>query len=468
MFRVFEKTFENLIVLSVLVFFQGIAFAGGDFGIVSANLLNLRSGPGFDGSILGVIPGGARVEIEARMDGWLKVRHEGKTGYIRDLQKFVHVVRMLGDDGSEYGLDAEATIYRREAERLQERIEVSEKLIGSLETKEDALFTRLDEMDLALNEAWRRIETCRAELAALEKEMINARVLADQYDKKANSLAEYAKKRLVAIYKTNRLGLISVAASAESVSELFFRQNALERIFAHDEKIRAELIEKRTRVKELPLRANAQRIEKAELEKNLRNEIETMTMEKEKRETFLVKVQKEKSTALALFGAYCQAATILDEKLGELDSAKKPDPSVIYLSSVDFESFKGLLNLPVEGKIVDTFGLRNRKVKDRRFCGGISIKAERGEPVHAVKDGRVLFAGWFKGYGNMIIIDHGRHYYTVYAHAQDLFKAKGDLVDSGEVIATVGDSGSKSGPGLYFEVRHHGKPVDPIEWIRRG
>jgi murein hydrolase activator len=139
------------------------------------------------------------------------------------------------------------------------------------------------------------------------------------------------------------------------------------------------------------------------------------------------------------------------------------------LSRVDFESFKGLLNMPAEGTIVDTFGPRgDGKVKDRRFCGGISVKAERGEPVKAVKDGRVLFAGWFKGYGNMIIIDHGRHYYTVYAYAQELFKAKGDLVDSGEVIATVGDSGPISGPRLYFEVRHHGKPVDPMVWIRKG
>jgi murein hydrolase activator len=80
----------------------------------------------------------------------------------------------------------------------------------------------------------------------------------------------------------------------------------------------------------------------------------------------------------------------------------------------------------------------------------------------------ILYAGWFKGYGKMIIIDHGQHYYTVYAHAEELFKDKGDSVESGEVIATVGDSGSISGPELYFEVRHYGKPVDPLEWIRKG
>ena len=68
----------------------------------------------------------------------------------------------------------------------------------------------------------------------------------------------------------------------------------------------------------------------------------------------------------------------------------------------------------------------------------------------------------------MMIIDHGHHYYTVYAHLEEVFKVKGDRVDQGEVIATVGDSGSMEGPALHFEVRHHGKPIDPLVWIQKG
>jgi septal ring factor EnvC (AmiA/AmiB activator) len=100
------------------------------------------------------------------------------------------------------------------------------------------------------------------------------------------------------------------------------------------------------------------------------------------------------------------------------------------------------------------------------FRSGIDIKSERGEPVQAVFAGKVLFADWFKGYGNMLIIDHGNSYCTLYANVEELFKQKGDAVESGEVIATVGDSGSLSGPGLYFEVRHHGKPEDPQLWLK--
>jgi septal ring factor EnvC (AmiA/AmiB activator) len=102
------------------------------------------------------------------------------------------------------------------------------------------------------------------------------------------------------------------------------------------------------------------------------------------------------------------------------------------------------------------------------FLSGINIQADRGEPVQAVSGGTVVYSSWFKGYGNMLIIDHGGSFHTVYAHAEALFKSKGDNVDAHEVIATVGDSGSMAGDRLYFEIRHYGKAVDPLKWIKRG
>lgn len=125
--------------------------------------------------------------------------------------------------------------------------------------------------------------------------------------------------------------------------------------------------------------------------------------------------------------------------------------------------------MPVKGKIKYFFGpYKNSKFNVVNFRSGIVIQADRGEPIRAVFDGKILYASWFKGYGNMIIVDHGDNYYTVYAHAQELFASKGDIVEKGEVVATVGDTGSLIGPNLHFEVRHHGKPVDPLKWIKKG
>ena len=125
--------------------------------------------------------------------------------------------------------------------------------------------------------------------------------------------------------------------------------------------------------------------------------------------------------------------------------------------------------MPVEGKIVNLFGpFKNPKYNITNFRSGIDIKADNGEPIRAVYSGEILYSSWFKGYGNMIIIDHGKNYYTVYAHVEEAFKAKGDVVETGEVIATVGDTGSMEGSRLYFEVRHHENPMDPLQWIRQG
>lgn len=125
--------------------------------------------------------------------------------------------------------------------------------------------------------------------------------------------------------------------------------------------------------------------------------------------------------------------------------------------------------MPVKGKIISFFGpFKNKKFNVINFQSGIKIKSDRGEPIRAVSDGHVLYASWFKGYGNMIIIDHGDSYYTVYAHAEELFTTKGTRVETGQVVATVGDSGSMIGPNLHFEIRHHGKPIDPLKWIKKG
>jgi septal ring factor EnvC (AmiA/AmiB activator) len=164
-----------------------------------------------------------------------------------------------------------------------------------------------------------------------------------------------------------------------------------------------------------------------------------------------------------------QAAADLDHTVISLKSGEDHTELQKNIGLKSFSTLKGLLNMPVKGKIISFFGPhRNKKFNVINFQSGIEIKADRGEPIRAVYNGRILYARWFKGYGNMVIIDHGNNYYTIYAHAQEIFASKGDIVEMGEVVATVGDSGSMIGPSLHFEVRHHGKPVDPLEWIKKG
>ena len=98
---------------------------------------------------------------------------------------------------------------------------------------------------------------------------------------------------------------------------------------------------------------------------------------------------------------------------------------------------------------------------------GIIIKAREGEPVYAISHGRIAYSDWLRGYGLITIIDHGDGYMSLYGHNQTLLKEVGDWVENNEIIATVGSSGGLKQAGLYFEIRHNGKPSNPTHWCKR-
>lgn len=132
----------------------------------------------------------------------------------------------------------------------------------------------------------------------------------------------------------------------------------------------------------------------------------------------------------------------------------------------DFSSLKGQLPWPVKGRLSNKFGSARAESNDSAW-DGVLINASEGTEIHAVTSGKVVFSDWLRGYGLLIIVDHGKGYMTLYAFNQSLYRQVGEWVDVGEVIASVGQSGGRSHPGLYFGIRNNGKPVDPIEWCRK-
>lgn len=131
-------------------------------------------------------------------------------------------------------------------------------------------------------------------------------------------------------------------------------------------------------------------------------------------------------------------------------------------SGDNFSALKGKLHLPVRGSIANRFGAA-------REDGGVSwrglfIKTGEGEEVKSIADGRVVFADWLRGFGNLMIVDHGNGYMSLYGNNQALLKNVGDAVTAGDSIAAVGNSGGNEEAGLYFEMRHQSKPFDPLAW----
>ena len=128
-----------------------------------------------------------------------------------------------------------------------------------------------------------------------------------------------------------------------------------------------------------------------------------------------------------------------------------------------FAKLKGRLVWPIKGRLVNRFG---SKRADSRW-DGVLIDAREGTEIRAVSRGRVLYSDWLRGYGLLTIIDHGSGFMSLYAFNQSLYREVGNWVEAGDVIATVGKSGGRRQSGLYFGIRKHGKPVDPVKWCRK-
>jgi septal ring factor EnvC (AmiA/AmiB activator) len=440
-----------------------VSAVAGEVGIVTASRLNVRSGPGLEHPPIMVLEEGTAVDVLQVMEEWVNIAYQGREGFVKNRERYI---RLYGAAPSSTGEPADLGRIRETAEDLADTIRRREAALEGQQQKEDAVIRTLDDTRRSLNESRRTVTRLRNEAGDLDEAIERTRTAAEDLSRRIRANEEDAARRLVALYKLNWLGRLHFLASAESVHELFLRETTLERILDQDRRTLEELDRHRRAYGEVLAEQERQRREKSALEKGLEEEIALLEEKTKEHRSLLTRIRKETSLQLAAIDALKAYAHELDRTVENL-ARRAGDGTAVATGS--FGQQKGLLPLPVDGNIVSRFGpFRNEALDVKGFRSGIDIRADRGEPVRAVFGGKVLYAGWFKGYGNMLIIDHGDSFYTVYANNQDLFKNEEESVEAGEVIATVGDSGSTEGAALYFELRHHGKPVDPEAWIDQG
>lgn len=181
-------------------------------------------------------------------------------------------------------------------------------------------------------------------------------------------------------------------------------------------------------------------------------------------------------TRRQLLASIREERTLQEQSMRELAAAQRRlDGALAQLRTeravpaTGFGRLRGSLPWPAEGGVVEVaFG----KVVNARFGtvtqqNGIDLRVHEGAEVKAVGGGQVAYAGWFRGYGNLVIVDHGDGFHTLYAHLAAIAQKVGDSVQAGELVGLVGDTGSLKGAYLYFEIRANGKPVDPLPWFRR-
>ena len=509
MLFIHQKIFNLLIYLYVMAFCLSMPATSGAFetresGVVVSDRLNLRRGAGSGYSVIKVLEKDAQVRVLSHEKDWLQVLHDEDVGYVANQDRFIKLYAIhTVTDGDRPDLDAAAA----KAADIRNKIKEQTAEVAQYTDQEKEIVDQLNQTDMALHQARQAATAIKAELAAVSAQIAELEKSVHQVQNEIDQSSGYAVKRLVSLYKLTRLGEANLLASATSFHELMRRQDAIEKIISYDHQALAEMIGKKTHLQTLMAGLNQQENAKEALNAQHQAAVEKLAREKSKREELLAEIKNKKTTRLASIKYLKNAAIGLDKTITalrrevasvkketsapprEVASVKKetstPPREVASVkketsassremasakeSTSQFSAYQGLLKMPVDGKVISSYG---KYVEPQSgapsFRNGIEIRSKQGAPVRAVFAGETVFSSWLKGYGNVIIIAHGKDFHTVYAHAEELFRLKGEPVETGEVIATVGDTGSMNGPSLYFEIRHQGKPVDPLEWINKG
>ncbi len=349
----------------------------------------------------------------------------------------------------------------------QGKIEQSQKAVRALEAREKPIDRELEALTQTLNTLYGQENQTRSQLTAIRKRLNAAKRRQASLEKEIRTLERNAAQRLVAFYKLNRLGVVPVVLSCNSLSELLHKQKALEAISQHDSALWSTLREKKRALESVRRQTAREEGTKADLLAQLCQEKEKIAKHKADQTRLLAAIRSDKKRLIDHLTTLKASAEKLEKTIRELKALRDKDQQAGEGSGGAFLAAKGVLPPPVDGEVVEPFGSYeiDGHYGTKGFRSGIHFQVDPGTPVRAVYDGEVIYANRLRGYGNMVIIDHGDHFYTLCAQLADFFVQKSDGISAGKVIGIAGGVSTHSGSGVYFEIRHHGKPLDPAPWL---
>ena len=350
--------------------------------------------------------------------------------------------------------------------------------------KEAALAQELQRLDRTLKERTQTLQGLEAKLRGNSQRISQFSQEITATEGRLTQSRSLLKRRLRAIYKQGRFGYVRMLLSADDFSAAGRRLKYLSAVAAQDQRLMqsysatlADLSQKRTDL----TRYKAEVADAKEKVTTTRGQI---AEEQRMRRILLASVREDKAGHQAKIKELEVSSKDLQALIARLQTEEErqrrsgrtqprreapggKDEALDLRNDGRFERLKGQLPWPAAGPLGSTFGRQEHpRFHTVTFNRGIEITAPQGKDIAAVADGSVIYADWFKGYGRLIILDHGGGYFTLYAHASEVLIHPGESVSRGQVIGKVGDTGSLEGPLLYFELRHKGQPQDPLVWLR--
>jgi septal ring factor EnvC (AmiA/AmiB activator) len=350
---------------------------------------------------------------------------------------------------------------RARLELLEARKAAEREAARELANREQSVLDTLETAERAWRDAEAQARAADAERSRSADRLDRALREEAAADARHRAIVARLRPRLVALQLMGRVGELRLLASAPTLAELVKRRALLGKVLESDAATLREAREALLEQERLTTGRRAEAARQEALAAVARDHRAEATTRRDRFRATLSAVRGERQ----VHERAASEAEAQSRKLAEFIEALPPSRSG-PTPYTGFASLRGRLPRPAGSRIEVGFG----RVVDPRFRTvtvqkGVDIAAERGEEVHAVAPGRVVHAGWFKGYGNLVIVDHGEGFHTLVAHLASMTAAAGEEVDAGALLGTVGDTGSLKGSYLYFEVRENGKPIDPKAWL---
>lgn len=374
--------------------------------------------------------------------------------------------RAADDSRSEYNR------IQRELRQQRKKLESATKMERSVLSDLRKTTAELNEIEDKLAAQRKKIRKLQADMAAIGEEItLNRDHMQQQWT--------FLKKRLRTLQRVGKSNdAVSALISGTDIAGMMRVSRYIKDISSYDH---ALIVNYSNAVKALGVKQNKLKQLSSGLraeEKKMAAMEDSLKEKKRERESLLVSVRKEKSSYQQMVRELQEASHKMLRIIQESErlereerkrrGGKKGRDEEGPEEASAFSRMKGRLHMPVDGSVALQYGSHIDPIFNLPvFRSGIHIKASLGATIRAVFEGRVVFADEFKGYDKLVIVSHGGNYHTLYGNLSRIFLQKGAIINQNDPVGSVGESGTLGYPGLYFEIRYKGKPLDPQQWLGR-
>jgi septal ring factor EnvC (AmiA/AmiB activator) len=361
----------------------------------------------------------------------------------------------------------ELSDFQKRLTKINETIQALRAKIQEENKKESTLLSQLDKIAFNIKLLKSELDLYNVQMEKTSQELSSIKKNITSLREKLQREQQAIEKTLVTLYKYGKFDFLQFLLEAQNMSALFSESKNLTFLARYQEGVIADYLKT---LSELRTTEEAQRLKRSEYAQYIqdaeqkRKELEAQEAENK---ALIWQVQKNIKTYEQALEEQRERAQHLQSLMDKLASQE----IVLPFRFVPFYEKKGKLPWPITPKkVITRFGLeRHPQFNTVVMNNGIEISPKQDDLiVRAIHAGKVVYADYFQGYGNLLIIDHGMNYYSLYGHCADFKVNKGDFVREDQPIAEVGDSGSlREGLSLYLEIRYKAKPLDPLQWLKR-